>query len=1720
MYRLLKVLSGFCRDDGSSVGRLGHRFTLPDDRLLHRRSLRLEWLEDRSLLSVAPTGVDLLPGSDSGILDDDDLTNLDNSAVEKALQFEVAGTVAGATVTLYADGTAIGSTTATGDTTTVTTNGTYDLTDGSRAITARQTESGGTQSGNSPSLAVTIDTARPFQGAGQIAKLLADDGAASDNFGYSVAIDGSTALVGAPYNDEHGTDSGAVYVFENTDMGWIQVDKLISSYASSNDRFGASVSISGTVAVVGAPYDNGSAGVAYVFEDNGSGWVEVARLSPDGGGAGADHFGIGVSISGSRAIIGVHGDDDLGTDSGSAYIFEDTGSSWKQVAKLTAADGAAGDYFGWNVSISGTTAIVGARLNDDHGSNSGSAYIFEDTGSGWTQVAKLTDDDGASLDYYGCSVSINGSVAVVGASGDDDHGTNSGSVFVFEKTGATWEQVAKLGADDAARYDAFGYSVAISGNRVIVGASDDDDNGYNSGSAYLFENTGSAWEQSGKLTANDGADYDYFGISVSISGTTAFIGSYGDDDNVSSSGSAYLFGPLPPPDLQAASDTGVSDTDDITSDSTPTFDVADVGDYFRIYRDGTQISGDYETGLSYTLPVQFDGTYDYTLTLVDAAGNESLPSAALHVTIDTEAPATPAAPDLLASSDRGVSSTDNLTNDSTPTFGADGAPYFRLDLDGIQISGDYESTSYTAPYQSHGTYGFSVRAVDAAGNISNPSAVLYVTIDTEAPPVPPALDLQATSDTGVTDTDDVTNDATPTFDVTAAPYFRVYRDYYQISSDYQSGNTYTAETQVDGTHDYRVRAVDAAGNVSAGSDTLVVTIDTAGPIQLQRVAKLLADDGAAADLLGYSVAISGTTAIVGALLDDDNGSGSGSAYIFEDTGSGWTQIAKLTASDGAEKDYFGCSVAISGSVAIVGAKQTYDISGSGPGLAYVFEDTGAGWIQVAKLTAGDSALGDYFGCSVSISGTVAIVGADGDDDNGGSSGSAYVFEDTGTGWIQVAKLTADDGEVADRFGGSVSISGTTAIIGASGDDDNGSSSGSAYIFENTGSGWSQVVKLTADDGAAYDRFGDSVSISGTTAIVGAWGDDENGDSSGSAYVFQDTGTGWIQVAKLMADDAAVGEYFGQSVSISGSEAIVGAFGDGPAYSSAYLFEHTASGWTQLIKLTTGGGSPNDGFGLCVSINNGMVIVGAPYDDDHGNAAGSAYVFSNMPQLTEDTGISAHDQITSDTTPELAFPFNEPVHGQDSDVTVLDPNSNPVTPDSITGWGTDVLTITFDTPLTVEGEYTITLNGSSTIIDAAGNSLNDGEDENVTFTIDTVGPAIEHVLVKGTAWDEGFLDYLDSQGLGHPSVARLGYRLPSGTKQLDTLAWGNVDTITIAFSEDTVVAEEDLTLCGMNVPIYDIASFSYDSETHAATWTLATPNDTDRLWINLPDTVQDPAGNALDGEWETATNVFPSGDGSPGGHFGFAVNVLPGDADGDGIVGPADASTMAANWGDTGAACVPGDFTGDGAVNADDAAVLASHWGTQLPPWLPGDADYSGTVDKADAAILASHWGQSGKTWGDGDFDGDGIVGPADAAILAANFGATNLPPAEEAASEPPVPSAPVTPDPRPLVGPLPASELPTARQLIKPMDRQEDVAPLLMNMPTAEFSPEQAVAACDAALVEQVEQYGRRQLEPTRVQYQNLAWSQTLAQRQTRQQDKIHKRAALAVDLLLAQHLM
>jgi hypothetical protein len=375
-------------------------------------------------------------------------------------------------------------------------------------------------------------------------------------------------------------------------------EKLKASDGIVGDLFGSSVSVDNYRAVIGAEGKE----TAYVFESNGS-WSQTAQLRATDGTEG-DRFGSAVAVSGDYALVGAYGDDDSGEASGSAYVFRRDGNQWTQAAKLVAGDGKAGDFFGGALSLSGDYAVVGAYGDDTGGDEwvpifgqdkyvPGANVAWDSTINGWVNpvnnriflspmswasgfrpkavrvkhtaqsAINLLRVVGVNNQILGNAPSYSSGTEVSLSNGADigliyaltppavtkieflvhsvGGGLDAGSAYVFKRTGEAWAQQTHLKASDGEEGDAFGVSVAVSGQTVIVGAERDDDNGLDSGSAYVFVQAESAWVQEAKLLANDGQRGDQFGASVAISGNIAVVGAPGADTAWMDSGAAYLF---------------------------------------------------------------------------------------------------------------------------------------------------------------------------------------------------------------------------------------------------------------------------------------------------------------------------------------------------------------------------------------------------------------------------------------------------------------------------------------------------------------------------------------------------------------------------------------------------------------------------------------------------------------------------------------------------------------------------------------------------------------------------------------------------------------------------------------------------------------------------------------------------------------------------------------------------------------------------------------------------------------------------------------------------------------------------------------------------------------------------------------------------------------------------------------------------------------------------
>ena len=375
--------------------------------------------------------------------------------------------------------------------------------------------------------------------------------------------------------------------------------------------------------------------------------------------------------------------------------------------------------------------------------------------------------------------------------------------------------------------------------------------------------------------------------------------------------------------------------------------------------------------------------------------------------------------------------------------------------------------------------------------------------------------------------------------------------------------------------------------------------------------KIVANDASADDTFGSSVAIRGNTLVIGAQRTYDLGAESGSAYVFQRTNGLWSQTAKLTASDGEAFSNFGRDVAISED------EDTIVIGAFTWNKAYVFNRVGTSWTEAAKLTPDDVAIGDGFGISVDISGGTIAVGAYNDDDDGSDSGSVYIFSLVSNNWIQKEKLRASDAAPDENFGRKLKLSGDTLVVGIR-SSIGSTHKGSAYIFERNGGQWTETTKLTAIDGRVDDGFGAAVGISEdqSTVIVSAIRAIDSG--TGAVYVFSRSGLSWLQQAKLMPGVISQVAGYGSDVAVSGDIAVVSApFDDVGALTdagSAFVYSRSSTLWSELYKLTASDAAAYDHFGGSgagkgVNVFGSLIAVSSFEDDDAGSRSGSVYVYA-------------------------------------------------------------------------------------------------------------------------------------------------------------------------------------------------------------------------------------------------------------------------------------------------------------------------------------------------------------------------------------------------------------------------------------------------------------------------------------------------------------------------------
>jgi hypothetical protein len=427
---------------------------------------------------------------------------------------------------------------------------------------------------------VTRQTAEAFA---QQAYIKASNTGIADRFGYSIALDGDTLVIGAIYESGDfnstgipGTDNdnrsraGAAYVFVRNAGVWSQQAYLKADNPQANYWFGYSVAVEGDTVAVGSPLELFDfSGAVYVYTRDGTDWSQQARLRPSNIGSN-DRFGDSVSLSGETLVIGAYAEDgdasstvdntndNAAENAGAAYVFTRSGTTWTQQVYLKAFNANAGDSFSNNaIALDGNTLAIGAYAEDgdadstvaspnNGASNAGAVYVYTGSGANWSLEAYLKASNVGTNDMFGGAISLDGDTLIVGAVNEDgdasstmaspnENTSNSGAVYVFTRSGTAWTQQAYLKASNAGVDDRFGDSVSLSVDTLIVGtvAEDGDatstainpnENAFNAGAAYVFTRSGTTWLEQAYLKASNAASRDEFGASVAVDGDTMAVG--------------------------------------------------------------------------------------------------------------------------------------------------------------------------------------------------------------------------------------------------------------------------------------------------------------------------------------------------------------------------------------------------------------------------------------------------------------------------------------------------------------------------------------------------------------------------------------------------------------------------------------------------------------------------------------------------------------------------------------------------------------------------------------------------------------------------------------------------------------------------------------------------------------------------------------------------------------------------------------------------------------------------------------------------------------------------------------------------------------------------------------------------------------------------------------------------------------------------------------------
>ncbi len=1036
----------------------------------------------------------------------------------------------------------------------------------------------------------------------------------SSYFGTSVALSSNRAVVGAYQHSIPVSYGGAVFVLEGAGTNWSQTAILCGGDTTNEDYFGYSVALAGDILAAGAYMDNHGTtqdvGTVYVFAKIGAGWVQQARVTPWTATA-YDHFGFSVGLYQTTLVVGAEG------NLGAAYVFMQSGTNWVRGVKLRGSDTQNLDAFGRAVSIDGDTILVGACMDDLTGAtDGGSAYVFVRSGTNWVQQAKLTAADPAATDYFGESVSLSGDLAIIGA---QNKGSYAGAAYVFTRTGTNWAQQAKLTALPYTGNDRFGSSVALHGNRAIVGAKFAGSPACaQTGKADVFSRLGTNWVRETTLYAIAGTNFDSFGCSAAVYADTVLVGANGASPFGYCSGATYFFsGRTNAPPVAANDDASTAENTPVlipvlANDADPDGDALQVGSATTPAH-GTVTIQPGSTNLLYEPTAEYYGTDTFTYVSADPYGASDTATVAV-VVIKANDP-----PQAVDDSVETMEDTPILIHAVVNDVDVDGDPITVFSVTSpahgaVQVSAGNTNLLYTPADNFYGADSFSYVIRDGQGGTDTGRVEVAVTACNDAPTV--ASDYFVLTN-GVVVLRVLSNDADSENDplqltgVTDPVYGSV------VIQPGWTNLAYESAQEFHGLDHFTYAISDGNGGVATGEVTLLVQFSSNAPAVCLQPA-----GGEYNDQFGRAVAIYNDRAIVGVPQDDTPaGDYAGSVEVFARVGASWVPEATLMPPDASAYDWFGSSVALFQDTAIVGCPKIDLESLSDLGAAYVYTRSGTNWNLQARFQAPGGVTNDQFGCAVALSTNLTVVGAcmEYADGVGSFAGAAYVYRRLGTNWALEARLVAPDPQAGDRFGSAVALDGGTIVVGAPYHNTNGVQTiGNVHVYTAAGTSWVHKACFPgplAPSGNPF--FGWSVAVKGRTVWCGApYRNTDYGAGAGAAYAYVGEGTNWSCQAYVCPEDGNAGDNFGYSLAASEGQVVIGARGHnmgGEDAGAAYVFVRSGSNWMQQAKLVAPDAAAADHFGHAVNLYRQTAMVGAPDD----NGCGSARIFDTAMDSDRD-----------------------------------------------------------------------------------------------------------------------------------------------------------------------------------------------------------------------------------------------------------------------------------------------------------------------------------------------------------------------------------------------------------------------------------------------------------------------------------------------------------------------